>query len=170
MARSSRPNGKSGRFNEHVWYYLAVLEWHVSYGGPTFETREVPWHDWKTNTDKIAHEDELVHEDSLSLDLILEPYRQTMTVSKREIKRLEFQVSSSAEANGGLIQTGYEGDLRGWLFLPFRGVEVLLAVLATGRRVVLEIHGSNFWRGTALVRSNSGWATVGTPSLEDEFA
>lgn len=164
-----RPKKKEDPFDRHVWYYLAVLEWHAFYEGPRYEKREVPYHDWKTNTDKIAHEDELEDEEWLQLNLVVEPYRQPLIVSKREITRLAFKITSSSTSNGGLFQISSGYDPKGWVFFPIAGVQTLLTVLASGRSIVLQIHGSAFKRGTALIRSTSQWVTADHPDLEAEF-
>jgi hypothetical protein len=161
---------KEDPFHQYLWYYLEILEWHVFYGGPRFERREFPYHDWKTDTEKIGYEDELEHEEWLSLDLIVKPYRQRLVVSRREITRLDFKITSSSEAHGGLFETRRDGSLHGWVHFPFAGVQALLAVLASGRPVVLQINGSAFKCGTALIRSTSQWVAADHPDLEAEFA
>jgi hypothetical protein len=165
-----RRKKKEDPFDQYVSYYLTVLEWHAFYEGPRFEQRRVPYHDWRTHTDRIAHEDELKDEEWLSLDLIVEPYRMPLTVSKREVTRFNFTVTSSSEAHGGLFQTTRDGSLHGWVHFPFPGVQTLVTLLACGRQVILEVNGSAFKRGTALIRSTSSWRTAGHPDLEAEFA
>ena len=168
--RRKKKTKKEDPFEQYVTYYLSILEWHAFYEGPRFERREVPYHDWKTHTDKIGYEDELQDEEWLSLDLVVEPYRMPLTVSKREVTRFNFTVTSSSEAHGGLFQTTHDHNLHGWVHFPFPGVQTLLTLLASGHQVVLEINGSAFKRGTALVRSTSSWRTAGHPDLESELA
>jgi hypothetical protein len=165
-----RRRKKEEPFDQYVSYYLAILEWHVFYEGPRFERREVPYHDWRTNTEKVAHEDELKHEEWLSLDLLVEPYRMPLTVSKREVAKFNLTVTSSSEAHGGLFQTTRDGRLHGWVHFPFPGVQTLLTLLASGHQIILDINGSAFKRGTAVIRSTSSWWTAGHPDLEAEFA
>lgn len=159
---------KPDPFSQHVWYYLAIRRWHASYSGPQWERTDLPHDDWRGKW--IEHRYELGHPDYLSLDLIVEPYRQTLRVNKRDFDSLEFDVTSSAEPHGGLFQISPDRALRGWMRLPISGVQALLTLLVAGRPIILEVHGSAFKRGTALIHTTSGWSTEGHPRVEDEFA
>lgn len=169
MTRSRK--SKPDPFKEHVWYYLAIRSWHASYSGPRWKRTDIPHADWRGGPDWIEHRYDLEDEESLGLELVVEPYRQQITVRKREISTLEFRITSSAKPGaGGLLQICPDGELRGWASLPVAGVQALVALLANGRPVVLQVHASGFKRHEALIHSNSGWYTEGHPSLEDETA
>lgn len=163
-----RRKKKIDPFDQHVWHHLAVLEWHASYSGPMWKKHKVPYTDWRTNEEKIRNEYELDHEDYLSLQLLVEAYREPVRVRKGEVRRFEFHVYSCTEMGGGLLQICPDGELRGWARFPIAGVQALLTLLSDRRSVVLEIHASEFKRGEALVHTNGGWSTAGHPSLEDE--
>lgn len=167
--RSSRKK-KPDPFREHAWYYLAIRCWHVSFDGPTWQRKDIPHTDWRGGPDWIEHQYELEHQESLNLRLVVEPYRRSFRVGSRDITVFDFRVWSSADPGGGLLEICPDGELRGWMHLPLSGVQALLALLIAGRTVILEVHGSLFKRGTALIHSNSGWSTEGHPSLEDELS
>ena len=164
-----RVTGRPDPYKEHVCYYLKVVEWHASFHGPTWSRQDIPQTDWRGEK-WIEHRDKLEHAASLNLKLIVAPYRQTMVVNKRDFDRFEFEMHSTHNPGGGLFQICPDKELRGWLFLPLSGVLALIPLLASGRDVVLEIYGSAFKRGTALVHANSSWSTEGHPDLEAEFA
>jgi hypothetical protein len=169
--RKPKKKAKQDPFKEHVWYYLAIRSWHASYGGPRWKRTDIPHPDWRGGPDWIEHQYELEDEESLSLELGVEPYRQRVTVREREYHAFEFKIWSSAKPGaGGLLQICPDGELRGWASLPIAGVQALMTLLAEGKSVVLQIHASAFKRHDALVRSDSGWYTEGHPSLEDETA
>ena len=165
-ARKKKPDP----FSEHTWHYLAIRRWHASFDGPRWQRKEVSHADWRGGPDWIEHQYELENAESLSLKLVVEPYRQALKVGKRDIASFEFEITSSTDPIGGLFQICPDGELRGWISLPVSGVQGLLTLLASGHSVVLEVHGSGFKRGTALVHTTSGWSTEGHPRVEDEFA
>lgn len=167
---NGRTKKKEDPLAQYVSYYLEVREWHVSYSGPTWRREDIPHPDWRGGPDWLEHKYEIEHEESLDLRLLVTPYRSSLVVSKRAYDSLRFTVHSSAEPHGGLFQLSADHELHGWVFLPRAGVEALLALLIAGRSVVLEVNGSAFKRGRALVRTNSGWSTVGHPELEAEFS
>ena len=163
-----RVAGRPDPLAEHVWYYLKILRWHASFHCPSWSREEVPQENWRGEK-WIEHRDKLLHGGSLNLWLLVTPYRQEMVVNKRTFETFEFMLHSSRNPGGGLLQISPDKALRGWLFLPLSGVQALLTLLASGHSVVLEVHGSAFKRGKALVHANSSWSTEGHPDLEAEF-
>jgi hypothetical protein len=162
-----RRKKKIDPFDQHVWHHLAVLEWHASYSGPTWEKRKEPYTDWRDNKEKIRIEYDLDHEDYLSLEMWVLAYKAPVLVRKREFRKFEFCIYSCTDVGGGLFQICPDGELRGWARYPVAGVQALLTVLSAGRAVKLVVHASEFWRGQARIHTNGGWCTARHPSLED---
>ena len=169
MVRPQRKKPKPDPLKEYASYYLAIRRWQASYSGPTWKRTDIPHTDWRGGPDWIEHEYAVEYDESLSLHLVVEPYRQEMKVSKRDIHSFEFEVMSGSEPHGGLFQICPDRELRGWVTFPVAGVQALLTLLTAGQSVVLDVNGSKFKRGTALIRTNSAWWTEGHPRLEAEF-
>ena len=165
--RRRKNKKKIDPFDQHVWHYLTVLEWHASYSGPTWEKRKEPYTDWRDNKEKIRIEYDLKYEDDLSLEMLVGAHREPLRVRKREFTRFEFCIYSCTDVGGGLFQLCPDGELRGWARYPIAGVQALLTLLSAGRAVKLAVHASEFWRGQARIHTNGGWCTAGHPSLEE---
>ena len=166
-------------------YFFRIINWHVSchnrHEWKMVKTRDpAPWEPREIRESKVSHSHYISLETELLNPVKKVKYADLEFLSSREVemktdtfpKNIRYEERPQDAGGGAMWTRKAEGDgfrtATGVMRMSECSFLALLQLLTSGRTVIVEMNGDEFYRNTAVIRS-FGWFTEGHPDSTEEM-